>query len=104
MNDSKTFPSGDARYRSRSASLWSEEYSANATSTDWKTQVYVRAKFPSYVQGKRISKYVYRGDQHTFLGILIRSAYLVRAVRKVQGGNGGGKELPLRGVPSSLSV
>lgn len=40
----------------------------------------------------------------TFLGEVIRSAYLVNAVLKVQGGKGGGKELPLIGVPSSLSV
>lgn len=38
MNDYKTFPSGDARYRSRSASLWSVAYSANATSTDWRNR------------------------------------------------------------------
>lgn len=40
----------------------------------------------------------------TFLGELKRSAYRARAVLKVQGGNVGGKELPLSGVPSSLSV
>lgn len=40
----------------------------------------------------------------TFFGELKRSAYRVRAVLNVQGGNEGGNELPLSGVPSSLSV
>lgn len=38
------------------------------------------------------------------MGELKRSAYRVSADLKVQGGNGGGSELPPSGVPSSLSV
>lgn len=46
-----------------------------------------------------------RKKRITFLGEHRRSAYRASAVLKVQGdGKGGGKEeLPLRGVPSSLS-
>lgn len=40
----------------------------------------------------------------TFLGELNRSAYRASAVRRVQGGKGDGNELPLIGMPSSLSV
>jgi hypothetical protein len=41
----------------------------------------------------------------TFLGELNRSAYLASATLTVQGdGNGGGKEPPKSGVPSSWSA
>lgn len=40
----------------------------------------------------------------TFFGELKRSAYFASALLKVHGGKGGGREPPVSGVPSSLSV
>lgn len=95
-----TFPAGDERCLSRSASAGSEAWAARATKADCIKGKIIRKR----KKNNNKKSYGRRAPNQTFLGELKRSAYWVNAVLNVQGAKGGGNELPLNGVPSSLSV
>ena len=94
----QTFPAGEARCFSRSASEGLDAWAAKATKADCK-KIKHEYKLSFKYQCMTIRC---EANQPTFLGELKRHAYRVSAVLKLQGGNGGGREV-LIGVPSSLS-